>query len=403
MTNKNYYQLLGLDQAASEDDIKKAYRRLALKYHPDKNQDPGAEEMFKNISEAYEVLSDKDKKRVYDSYGVDGLKNNHHRHQRFNHGSNNFYHNSNFFHPRDPFDLFKSFFGSFDSFSHFRQNPRFSSNDPFENFFQNHSNLHKRFFNSPFHSEPNVFKFTPMFQKSGFDSPTQSSTTATSSSSEDRARKCSVETKTGQDGTVHITKTIVEEDGTVRREIRFRSPSANRSSQDDLFKGSPNLRREQTEPTMKYRNVFESSVNKPATFKINEKISEENSEDFPSKNKIKVKSKLETTPMKTDFSAFYSNKNKENRPVGSKSKIGKTSTDSFVGSKKPPKVSNLRGSKNISNNPRYLQATESSLRKTSQAEESENQSPEPKKSGNNLKSSHSRLVMCNLCYRNFGR
>ena len=49
MTNKNYYQLLGLDQAASEDDIKKAYRRLALKYHPDKNQDPGAEEMFKNI------------------------------------------------------------------------------------------------------------------------------------------------------------------------------------------------------------------------------------------------------------------------------------------------------------------------------------------------------------------
>ena len=59
MTNKNYYQLLGLDQAASEDDIKTAYRRLALKYHPDKNQDPGAEEMFKNISEAYEVLSDK--------------------------------------------------------------------------------------------------------------------------------------------------------------------------------------------------------------------------------------------------------------------------------------------------------------------------------------------------------
>ena len=112
---------------------------------------------------------------------------------------------------------------------------------------------------------------------------------------------------------------------------------------------------------MKYTNVFESSVNKPV-FKINEKISEEHSEEIPSKGNIKVKSKLETTPMKTDFSAFYSNKNKENRPVGSKSKIGKTSTESFVGSKKPPKVSNLRSSKNISNNPRYLQATESSFR-----------------------------------------
>jgi DnaJ-class molecular chaperone len=63
---KDYYSILGIDKSASDDEIKKAFRSLALKYHPDKNQEAGAEEKFKEINEAYETLSDGDKKRRYD-------------------------------------------------------------------------------------------------------------------------------------------------------------------------------------------------------------------------------------------------------------------------------------------------------------------------------------------------
>ena len=71
---KNYYNILGVEKNASEDEIKKAYRKMALKYHPDKNKDPGAEDMFKEISEAYEVLSDKDKRAAFDRYGSEGVR-----------------------------------------------------------------------------------------------------------------------------------------------------------------------------------------------------------------------------------------------------------------------------------------------------------------------------------------
>ena len=61
---KNYYDILGVDRIASEQDIKKAYKKMALKFHPDKNKDPGAEEKFKEIAEAYDVLVDTDKRLV---------------------------------------------------------------------------------------------------------------------------------------------------------------------------------------------------------------------------------------------------------------------------------------------------------------------------------------------------
>lgn len=71
---KDYYTILGLSKSASEDEIKKAYRKMALKYHPDKNSSPYADEQFKKINEANEVLSDPQKKEIYDKFGEEGLK-----------------------------------------------------------------------------------------------------------------------------------------------------------------------------------------------------------------------------------------------------------------------------------------------------------------------------------------
>ncbi|KAK7493932.1 hypothetical protein BaRGS_00014814 [Batillaria attramentaria] len=68
---EDYYKILGVKRSASQKDIKKAFRNLALKYHPDKNKDPDAEKKFVKIAKAYEVLSDKEKRKQYDMYGDD--------------------------------------------------------------------------------------------------------------------------------------------------------------------------------------------------------------------------------------------------------------------------------------------------------------------------------------------
>lgn len=70
MEYKDYYKILGVDRDAGQKDIKKAYRMLARKYHPDVNDSPDAEERFKEINEAYEVLSDPEKRRKYDQLGA---------------------------------------------------------------------------------------------------------------------------------------------------------------------------------------------------------------------------------------------------------------------------------------------------------------------------------------------
>jgi molecular chaperone DnaJ len=74
MAKRDYYEILGVDKGVSEKDLKKAYRRVAMKFHPDRNpDDKEAEEKFKEASEAYEILSDSQKRAAYDQYGHDGV------------------------------------------------------------------------------------------------------------------------------------------------------------------------------------------------------------------------------------------------------------------------------------------------------------------------------------------
>jgi molecular chaperone DnaJ len=70
---RDYYEILGVEREASQDDIKRAFRKLAFQYHPDRNKEPDAEEKFKEISEAYAILSDQEKKQQYDMFGHAGI------------------------------------------------------------------------------------------------------------------------------------------------------------------------------------------------------------------------------------------------------------------------------------------------------------------------------------------
>jgi molecular chaperone DnaJ len=74
-TKRDYYDVLGVDRNSTDEEIKKAFRKMAFKYHPDHNHDDSSGEAFKEVNEAYEVLSDRDKRAVYDRYGHAGVQN----------------------------------------------------------------------------------------------------------------------------------------------------------------------------------------------------------------------------------------------------------------------------------------------------------------------------------------
>ena len=114
---KDYYKILGVEKSADSAALKKAYRKLALKYHPDKNKQPGAEDKFKEISEAYEVLCDEKKREIYDKYGEEGLKGgfngaspNMNSNETFNFGGNGGFQTFTFT-SGDAFNTFSRVFG----------------------------------------------------------------------------------------------------------------------------------------------------------------------------------------------------------------------------------------------------------------------------------------------------
>lgn len=88
---KDYYKILGVSKSATSDDIRKAYRKLALQYHPDRNKTKEAESKFKEINEAYEVLSDKQKKQQYDNDVYNPNSNPHYGNNYYKPSSNSAY------------------------------------------------------------------------------------------------------------------------------------------------------------------------------------------------------------------------------------------------------------------------------------------------------------------------
>lgn len=236
-----YYETLGLAKNATDVEVKKAYRQLALKWHPDKNPDKKdeAEAKFKQIGEAYFVLSDTRKRQIYDKYGKDGVRRanegrSYSQHSRSSSGNgrtrfhnfhNNGYHRSRstFFNHGSPGsdsfeDAFKDPFFTRSSHHHpftdankiFRE--FFGTNDPFSNLFDLIERVHFSHLNDPFFK--NTFKTQEnLFRNSNFSrisSPTPFSRSKSSPSvnkGQQRQKSASANTSKGTTSTAKVTTT----------------------------------------------------------------------------------------------------------------------------------------------------------------------------------------------------
>ncbi|KAJ3085793.1 hypothetical protein HK102_013830 [Quaeritorhiza haematococci] len=234
---EDYYEILGLERTATDDEIKRAYRKEALKWHPDKNPDNRheAEVRFKLVAEAYEVLRDSDKRAVYDRYGAAGLRNGGAEDQSWGAGG------GRGFHFRTAEEIFREFFGHHDPFASAFQN----MHDPFMSPFGQRSAFGAPFaapfgsmfgggFGSPFgaaaHADPFGFYggggggSSSNFTTSSFSSFGGMGSTSTSTSTQTvfvNGQRRSVTTKTTIDENGNTTTETITQDGqgNVQREI----------------------------------------------------------------------------------------------------------------------------------------------------------------------------------------
>lgn len=128
MSKRDYYEVLGVSKTAPESEIKAAYRKKALEWHPDRNKSPNANERFKEINEAFEALSDPKKRQIYDQYGHAGSQFNRpgggSQSYSYSGNINDIFEQMGFGGSSDPFDIFESFFGGGSPFGRSQQKRR---------------------------------------------------------------------------------------------------------------------------------------------------------------------------------------------------------------------------------------------------------------------------------------